>query len=167
MEIGCDIFNKKAVERICRIKQIETKKHNFSFICYDLSHISEFTKQLNRQTYKLMRKLLPGPFTFILKANNKIPKLFKNKKKTIGIRVPNNNIPREIVRLLGNPILTTSVKHQDDSLGYILDPEIIYDKMKNQVDLVIAGDYADRDVSTVIDCTLENIEVKRKGKGRI
>ena len=165
--IGCDVFNKKAVERICRIKNIEVKKHNFSFICHDLSHISDFTKQLERRHYRIMKNLLPGPYTFILKANNHIPRLFKNKKRTIGIRVPDHKIPREIVRLLGNPILTTSVKHEDASLGYILDPELIYERMKKQVDLVIAGDIASKEVSTVLDCTVENIVIRREGKGEV
>ena len=102
---GCDIYNKKAMERLCQIKGVDIKKHNLSFICYDLSHISNFTKQLENNTYKLMKKTLPGPYTFILNANSSIPKLFKNKKKEIGIRIPNNNIPREIVKELGNPIV--------------------------------------------------------------
>ncbi len=162
--IGCDIFNKKAVERVCRIKKVDIKKHNFSFICYDLRHISDFTKQLETPTYKLMKKTLPGPFTFILKANTSIPKLFKNKKKTVGIRIPNNNIPREIVKLLGNPILTTSVKYSENKIEYTTNPDLIYEQLKNEVDIVISGGSGGTEASTIIDCT-EKIEVKRQGKG--
>ena len=162
--IGCDIFNKKAVERVCRIKKVDIKKHNFSFICYDLRHISDFTKQLETPTYKLMKKTLPGPFTFILKANTSIPKLFKNKKKTVGIRIPNNNIPREIVKLLGNPILTTSVKYSENKIEYTTNPDLIHEQLKNEVDIVISGGSGGTEASTIIDCT-EKIEVKRQGKG--
>ena len=124
--IGCDVNNKKAMEKLCRIKNIDIKKHNLAFICYDLSHISNFTKHLSNATYKLMKKAFPGAYTFILNANSSIPKLFKNKKKEIGIRIPDNNIPREIVKELGNPIVTTSVKDDNMILENITDPELIY-----------------------------------------
>ena len=110
---GCDVYNKRAMERLCRIKGVDIKKHNLSFVCYDLSHISDFSRKLENSTYKLMKKALPGPYTFILNANSSIPKLFKNKKREVGIRIPDNNIPREIVKELGNPIVSTSVKDDD------------------------------------------------------
>ena len=163
--IGCDIFNKKAVERVAKIKGINIKKNNFSFICSDLSHISDFTKQIDNPTYKLMKRNLPGPFTFILNANNGIPKLFKINKKTIGIRVPNHNIPLEIVSQLGNPIITTSVKDDDKILEHSTDPELIYEKLKHLVDIVIDGGYTGNKPSTIVDCTTTNFEILRQGKG--
>ncbi len=151
--IGCDINNAKAVEKVARIKGINLKKANLSFICYDLSHLSDFTKPLNNHVFKLMKKHLPGPFTFILPANTNVPKLFKNNKKTIGIRVPDNNIIRELVKALGNPILSTSVRDADDIIEYTTDPELIYEKFGNLVDAVIDGGYGDNEASTIIDCT--------------
>ena len=162
---GCDVNNKKAMEKLCRLKGLNIKKHNLSFICYDLSHISDFTKHLNTSTYKLMKKALPGPYTFILNANSSIPKLFKNKKKEIGIRIPDNNIPREIVKELGNPIVTTSVKDEDMVLEYSTDPDLIYEYFGNKVDLVISGGYGDSIPSTIIKCTDGYPEIIRKGKG--
>ena len=150
---GCDVYNKKAMERLCQIKGIDIKKHNLSFICYDLSHISDFTKSLDTSTYKLMKKSLPGPYTFILNANTSIPKLFKNKKKEIGIRIPNNNIPRKIVKKLGNPIVTTSVKDNDMVIEYSTDPELIYEYFHTKVDLVISGGYGENTPSTIVKCT--------------
>ena len=163
--LGCDVNNKKAMEKLCRLKGLNIKKHNLSFICYDLSHISDFTKHLNTSTYKLMKKALPGPYTFILNANSSIPKLFKNKKKEIGIRIPDNNIPREIVKELGNPIVTTSVKDEDMVLEYSTDPDLIYEYFGNKVDLVISGGYGDSIPSTIIKCTDGYPEIIRKGKG--
>jgi len=165
--IGCDVNNKKAMERVCRIKGLDIKKHNLSFVCYDLSHIAEFTTQLSTSTYKLMKKTLPGPYTFILKANSSIPKLFKNSKKEIGIRIPNNNITREIVKELGNPIATTSVKDKDMLIEYSTDPELIYEHFNKLVDIVIDGGYGDAIPSTIIDCTNNNPEIIREGKGDI
>jgi len=162
---GCDVNNKKAMEKLCRLKGLNIKKHNLSFICYDLSHISDFTKHLNTSTYKLMKKALPGPYTFILNASSSIPKLFKNKKKEIGIRIPDNNIPREIVKELGNPIVTTSVKDEDMVLEYSTDPDLIYEYFGNKVDLVISGGYGDSIPSTIIKCTDGYPEIIRKGKG--
>ena len=162
---GCDVYNKKAMEKLCRIKGVDIKKHNLSFVCYDLSHISDFTKNLDTSTYKLMRKALPGPYTFILNANTSIPKLFKNKKKEIGIRIPNNNIPREIVKELGNPIVTTSVKDNDMVIKYSTDPELIHEYFYNKVDLVISGGYGESTPSTVIKCIDNFPEILRKGKG--
>lgn len=165
--IGCDIFNKKAVERVAKIKGINIKKNNFSFICSDLSHISDFTKQIDNPTYKLMKRNLPGPFTFILNSNNSIPKLFKINKKTIGIRVPNHNIPLEIVSQLGNPIITTSVKDEDKILEHSTDPGLIYEKIKHLVDIVIDGGYTGNKPSTIVDCTNTNFEILRQGKGKL
>ena len=165
--IGCDVNNKKAMERVCRIKGLDLKKHNLSFVCYDLSHIAAFTKQLTTSTYKLMKKTLPGPYTFILEANNSIPKLFKNSKKEIGIRIPDNNIPREIVKELGNPIATTSVKDKDMLIEYSTDPELIYEHFNKLVDIVIDGGYGETIPSTIVDCTNNTTKIIRKGKGDI
>ena len=165
--LGCDAFNKKALEKICRIKKVNVKKHNFSFVCYDLSQISKYTKHLSNPIYKLMKKVLPGPFTFILQANNNIPKFFKNKKREIGIRVPNNNIARTIVKELGSPIATTSIKDKDEILEYSMDPELIHQYYINQVEIVIDGGYGDNIPSTIINC-IENIpKIERQGKGEI
>ena len=165
--LGCDIFKQKAVEKIARIKKVNIKKHNFSFICSDLSHLSDFTKPMDRSTYKLMKKALPGAFTFILNANNTIPKLFKNNRKTIGIRVPNHNIPRNIVELLGNPILTTSIRDDDSIVEYSTDPELIYEKYKKQVDIVIDCGYGNLVPSTIVDCSKVEIEIIRQGLGKL
>ncbi|MBF90658.1 MAG: threonylcarbamoyl-AMP synthase [Flavobacteriales bacterium] len=163
--LGCDIFKQKAVEKIARIKEVNIKKHNFSFICSDLSHLSDFTKPMDRSTYKFMKKALPGAFTFILNANNTIPKLFKNNRKTIGIRVPNHHIPRNIVESLGNPILTTSIHDDDKILEYSTDPELIYEKYKNQVDIVINGGSGNLVPSTIVDCSKGEINIIRRGLG--
>lgn len=163
--LGCDIFKHKAVERVASIKGINLSKANFSFICYDLSHITDFTRPLSNPAYKLMKKATPGPFTFILEANNNVPKLFQTKKKTVGIRVPDNSICREIVNVLGNPILTTSVYDEDELIEYTTDPELIYEKYKDLVDIVIDGGFGGNQASTVIDCTSDEFEVLRQGKG--
>jgi len=163
--IGCDIFDQKAIERVARIKHLDAEKAHFSFICYDLSHISDFTKPLDNTIYKLMKKNLPGPFTFILEANNNVPKLMKSKKKTVGIRIPNNNIIREIVKELGHPILTTSVIDEDELIEYTTDPELIYEKYENLVDIVIDGGFGNSEPSTIVDCTGEEIEIIRQGLG--
>lgn len=163
--MGCDIFNQKAIERVCQIKGVKPQKHNFSFICYDLSNIAEFTRALSTPVFKLMKKALPGPFTFILEANNKVPKLLNNKKKTVGIRVPDHPIPRILVKELGQPILTTSIRDEDDVIEYSTDPELIYEKYKDIVDAVVDGGYGNNVASTVIDCTGEEIEIVRQGKG--
>ena len=165
--LGCDIFKQKAVEKIARIKELNIKKHNFSFICSDLSHLSDFTKPIDRSIYKLMKKALPGAFTFILNANNTIPKLFKNNRKTVGIRVPNHQITRNIVELLGNPILTTSIHDNDNILEYSTDPELIYDKYKKQVDIVIDCGYGNLVPSTIVDCSKVEIEIIRQGLGKL
>lgn len=163
--IGCDIYKQRAVERVCKIKGVDPAKANFSFICSDLSHLADFTKPVDTATFKLMKKALPGPFTFILDANNSVPKLFSSKKKTVGIRVPNNTICIEIVKALGNPIMSTSVHDDDDIIEYTTDPELIYEKYKNTVDLVIAGGYGNNEASTVVDCTEGECTVVRQGMG--
>lgn len=164
--LGCDINNAKAMERIALIKKLDLKKDNLSFICYDLSHISDYTQPLSNQTFKLLKKHLPGPFTFILNANNNIPKLFKNNnKKSVGIRVPDNRIIREIVKELGNPILSTSIKDEDEVIEYTTDPELIHERFENLVDAVIDGGYGGNEASTVVDCTTDEHTIIREGKG--
>jgi len=165
--IGCDITNQKAVERVAKIKGIKPEKANFSFICYDLSDLSEYTNQLDNNIFKLMRKNLPGAFTFILNASHKVPKLFKINKKTVGIRIPNSNIIREIVKELGNPVLTTSVHDDDEIIEYTTDPELIHEKYKNQVDLVIDGGYGSNEGSTIVDCTSGEPIILREGLGTL
>jgi tRNA threonylcarbamoyl adenosine modification protein (Sua5/YciO/YrdC/YwlC family) len=163
--IGCDIFKSKAIERVAQIKGINASKANFSFICNDLSQLSDYCKPLNNDVFKLMRKNLPGPFTFILNANNNVPKLMQSKKKTVGIRIPDNSIPLEIIKELGHPIMSTSVHDDDEIIEYTTDPELIYEKYGSVVDIVIDGGYGDNEASTVIDCTEEEILIVREGKG--
>ena len=165
--MGCDIFNSKAVDRVKQLKNISGRKVDFSFICYDLSHIAEYTKSLPTPTFKLMKKALPGPFTFILNASNKVPKILNTSKKTVGIRVPDNNIPREIVRALSNPIITTSIHDDDEVLEYSTDPELIFEKYQGKVDAVIDGGYGQITASTVVDCTEDTPVVLREGLGNI
>lgn len=165
--LGCDIYNQKAVERIARLKGIKLEKANFSFICYDLSNLSEFTKVASNHVFKIMKHNLPGPFTFVLNANSNVPKLFKSKKKTVGIRIPDNNICREIVKELGNPILTTSVKNDDDIIEYTTDPEIIKEDYDKLVDAVIDGGIGKNIPSTVVDCSGDEIEIIRQGAGEL
>jgi len=163
--LGCDINNSKAVERIARLKEIKLEKANFSFICHDLSHLSDFTKPLNNDVFKLMKRNLPGPFTFILEANNNVPKLFKSKKKTVGIRIPDNNIALEIVKALGNPIMSTSIHDTDDIIEYTTDPELIHERYENLVDAVIDGGFGNNTASTVVDCSDNEITIIRQGIG--
>ena len=165
--LGCDISNKSAMERLYRFKGVKPGKANFSFICYDLSHITEYAKQVDTPTYKLMRHCLPGPYTFILKASNTIPRPFKNKKKTVGIRVPDNEIARAIVQELGHPIVSTSVHHTDKILDYITDPEYIHEELGRIVDIVVDGGPGGVEPSTVIDCTGGEPELIRAGKGEV
>lgn len=163
--LGCDITNQKAVEKICRLRGIKPEKANFSFICSDLRHISDFIKPIDTTTFRVLKKALPGPFTFIFNANNNVPKLLSSKKKTVGIRVPDNDIAREIVKLLGNPILSTSIRDDDEVIEYSTDPELIHEKYEDTVDLVIDGGYGDNEPSTVVDCTSGGFEIIREGKG--
>ena len=164
--LGCDITNTKAVEKIARIKGIKLEKANFSFICNDLSHLSDYVKQIDTPTYKLLKRALPGPYTFILPGSKSLPKVFK-KKKTVGIRVPDNTIARAIVEALGNPIISTSIYDEDDVLEYTTDPELIFEKWQHLVDGVIDGGFGDNYASTIIDLTVAEPVVIREGKGSL
>lgn len=163
--LGCDIFNQKALDRVKQIKGIKGKNLNLSFICYDLSHLSEYTRRVTTPIFKIMKKGLPGPYTFLLEASTKVPKILNANKKTVGIRVPDNNIPREIVRELGNPIITTSIHDEDEILEYATDPELIHEKFDQLVDIVIDGGYGNIEASTVVDCTSGEPELVREGLG--
>jgi tRNA threonylcarbamoyl adenosine modification protein (Sua5/YciO/YrdC/YwlC family) len=165
--MACDLNNRKAVERMAKIKGVKIEKSNFSLICSDLSNISDYTIQFGNNIYKLMKRALPGPYTFILNANNSVPKLFKSKKKTIGIRVPNNNIALSIVEHLGNPLISTSVHDDDEILDYITDPELIHDKYEKLIDIVIDGGFGNNEASTIIDCTSNYPEILREGIGSL
>ena len=163
--IGCDITNQKAIEKVYSIRGLKPEKSNLSFICYDLTDISQYTKPFDTPVFRVLKKALPGPFTFIFNASSQVPKLLSSKKKTVGIRIPNNNIVREIVRELGNPIVTTSIRDEDEIIEYSTDPELIYEKYQEQVDLVIDGGYGDNIASTVVDVTSGDFESLREGKG--
>jgi tRNA threonylcarbamoyl adenosine modification protein (Sua5/YciO/YrdC/YwlC family) len=165
--IGCDITKARAVERVARIKGIRPEKARFSFICSDLSHLSDFASHVDNTTFKLMKASLPGPYTFILNASTQVPKSIKQKRKTVGIRIPSNNIILEIVRQLGNPILTTSLKEDDEILEYPTDPELIAEEYGDLVDAVIDGGYGGIIPSTIIDCSGDQPEVIRKGLGEV
>ncbi|NNF18364.1 MAG: threonylcarbamoyl-AMP synthase [Flavobacteriaceae bacterium] len=162
--LGCDITNSKALEKIARIKGVKLAKANWSFICADLSNLSDYVRQIDTPTFKILKRALPGPYTFILPGNNSLPKDFK-KKKTVGIRVPDNNIARALVEALGNPIVSTSIKDEDTLLEYTTDPELILEKWDNLVDVVIDGGYGDNQPSTVIDLSEAEPFVVRDGKG--
>jgi tRNA threonylcarbamoyl adenosine modification protein (Sua5/YciO/YrdC/YwlC family) len=163
--IGCDALNVRAVEKICKLKGVNPQKSNLSIICYNLSNISEYAKVSNA-AFKLMKKNLPGPFTFILPTSSELPKIYKNRKE-VGIRVPDNNIIRTITLELGNPILTMSVSEDLDNPEYMTDPELIDEKYGNIVDMVIDGGYGETTPSTIVDCTTDNFEIIRQGKGEI
>jgi tRNA threonylcarbamoyl adenosine modification protein (Sua5/YciO/YrdC/YwlC family) len=165
--IGCDITKARAVERVARIKGVKPEKAQFSFICSDLSHLSDFARQVDNYTFKLMKSYLPGPYTFILNASNHVPKSIKQKRKTVGIRVPDNNIILEIVRQLGHPILTTSLKEDDQILEYPTDPELIHEEYIDLVDAVIDGGYGGIVPSTIIDCSGDAPEIIRQGLGEL
>lgn len=164
--LGCDITNARALEKIAKIKGVKLEKANFSFICSDLSNISDYIKQIDTPTFKILKRALPGPYTFILPGNNDLPKQFR-KRKTVGIRVPANNIALEIVKMLGNPIVSTSIHDEDEVLEYSTDPELIFEKWQNKVDLVIDGGYGDNVASTVIDLSGYEPEIIREGKGDV
>ncbi|WP_373071458.1 L-threonylcarbamoyladenylate synthase [Zeaxanthinibacter enoshimensis] len=164
--LGCDITNSKALEKIARIKGVKLAKANWSFICADLSNLSDYVRQIDTPTFKILKRALPGPYTFILPGNNNLPKDFK-KKKTVGIRVPNNNISRALVEALGRPIVSTSIKDEDTLLEYTTDPELILEKWDNLVDVVIDGGYGDNQPSTVIDLSEAEPVVIREGKGSL
>ena len=164
--LGCDITNTKALERIAKIKGVKLDKANFSFVCHDLSNISDYVRQIDTTTFKILKRALPGPYTFILPGNNNLPKEFK-KKTTVGIRVPDNAIALEIVKLLGNPIVSTSIHDDDDVIEYTTDPELIFEKWQNLVDLVVDGGYGDNIGSTIIDLSGDEPIVVREGKGSL
>lgn len=164
--LGCDFTNTKAIEKIARIKGVKLEKANFSFICNDLSHLSDYVKQIDTPTYKLLKRALPGPYTFILPGSKSLPKVFK-KKKTVGIRIPDNSIALAIVEELGNPIISTSIHDEDDVLEYTTDPELIFEKWQHLVDGVIDGGFGDIHASTIIDLTEAKPIVIREGKGSV
>ncbi len=166
--IGCDITKPKTLERLCKIKGVPVTQANFSIICHDLSHLADFTTPFSNPIFRVLKKALPGPYTFILEANHRVPKFFLHKKKTIGIRVPNNRIVSEIIRELGNPIVSSSVHTNDEELmEYASDPAAIHEHFKELVDLVIQGDYPNIQNSTVIDATGGAFEVIRQGLGEV
>ena len=163
--LGCDITKIRALDRVARIKGVRREKANFAFICRDLSHLSDFTRPIPNPVFKMMRKAFPGPYTFILPANNNVPHFFQSNKKTIGIRVPDHHVPRMIVELLGNPIMTTSLHDDDEIVEYTTDPELIYERYGKVVDIVIDSGPGGNVPSTVIDCTGQEPVLVRQGKG--
>ncbi len=164
--LGCDITNIKALERVARIKGVKLEKANFSFICHDLSNLSDYVKQIDTSKFKILKRALPGPYTFILPGSKTLPNPFK-KRKTVGIRVPDNNIALEIVKQLGNPIISTSIRDDDEVIEYTTDPELILEKWDNLVDLVIDGGYGDNEASTVVDLSEDAPSIIRQGKGHL
>ncbi|QXP74324.1 L-threonylcarbamoyladenylate synthase [Tenacibaculum sp. HL-MS23] len=164
--LGCDITNTKALEKIAKIKGVKLEKSNFSFVCNNLSHLSDYVKQIDTATYKILKRALPGPYTFILPGSNSLPKVFK-KRKTVGIRVPDNAIAIAIVEALGNPVVSTSIHDEDEVVEYTTDPELIFEKWQNIVDVVVDGGFGDNYASTVIDLTNDLPEVIREGKGSL
>ncbi|NBC83874.1 MAG: threonylcarbamoyl-AMP synthase [Bacteroidetes bacterium] len=165
--LGCDLYQQKAAEKVAWLKGVKLEKADFSIICNDFSTLSEYARPVSNPVFKLMKQYLPGPYTFILEANNKVPRLFKSKKRTIGIRIPDNNIATSIVEMLGHPILTTSIRDDDDMLEYTTDPELIYEKYENQVEIVINGGFGGNQPSTVVDCTGDEVLIVRQGVGEI
>jgi len=164
---GCSLDNKRAIEKLAKLKGIKLKKANFSLVCADLKSIDEYTTPFSRSVFKALNKNLPGPFTFILNASNQIPKLFDSNKKEIGIRIPDNEICLEIVRHLGVPMVTTSIHHEDEIVEYITDPEQIFEKFEHQLDLVIDGGIGNNEPSTVVDCTQDELDIVRQGIGEL
>ncbi len=162
--LGCDIFHPKAIEKIARIKNLKPEKANFAFICHDMSHLAEYAK-VSTPVFKVMKRALPGPFTFVLPATAEVPRLLNNKRKTIGIRIPDNQIILTLVKELGHPILTTSIVDEDDILEYSTDPDLIFEKFENQVDIVVDGGYGQNVASTIVLCESDEFEVIRQGLG--
>lgn len=164
--LGCDITNNRALERLAQLKGIKLEKANFSFICEDLSNLSDYVRQIDTATFKLLKRALPGPYTFILPGNNNLPSAFK-KKKEVGIRVPDNAIARALVRELGHPIVSTSIKDEDELIEYTTDPELIFEKWEKRVDVIVDGGYGGNIASTVIDLTGDEPLLVREGKGSL
>lgn len=164
--LGCDITNNRALEKLARIKGVKLSKANWSFVCSDLSNLSDYVRQIDTATFKILKRALPGPYTFVLPGNNRLPNVFK-RKKTVGIRVPDNNIALALVEALGNPIVSTSIYDEDEILEYTTDPELILEKWGNKVDVVVDGGYGDNVASTVIDLSGHEPEVLREGKGSL
>ena len=164
--LGCDITNSRALEKLAKIKNVKLEKANFSFVCSSLSNISDYVRQIDTSTFKILKRALPGPYTFILPGNNDLPKDFR-KKKTVGIRVPDNTIAIQIVEMLGNPIVSTSIHDEDEVIEYSTDPELIFEKWQNKVDLVIDGGYGENVASTIIDLTGHEPIIVREGKGDV
>jgi tRNA threonylcarbamoyl adenosine modification protein (Sua5/YciO/YrdC/YwlC family) len=165
--IGCDLMNRKAVERLCKIMDIKPNKLDLSFICNDLSHIAEFVKRIDTPVFKVLKRSLPGPFTFILESSSRVPKILDVNKKTVGIRIPDHAIPRTLVAQLGNPLITSSIKDDDHIVEYTTDPDEIYEDFKNLVDIVIDGGSGGNVPSTVVDCTGNGLVIIRQGLGDI
>ena len=161
--LGCDIFHPEAIEKICAIKKVNPEKANLSFICSDLSDLSLYAKAIDNSLFRILKKALPGPFTFILPASKQVPKILQSKKKTIGLRIPNNNIALSIIKTLGHPILSASFP--GDAIEDYTDPEIIYEHWGNQIDMVVDGGIGGMTPSTVVDCTSDHYEVIRQGAG--
>ena len=165
--LGCDIFNQKAVEKICRIRSINPEKANLTFICKDIKQLSQYVYQIDNELFRVLKNNLPGAFTFIFKANKEVPRHFKNKRKTIGVRVPNNPIALAILEELERPILSISLKGENDDDDFPTDPSLIYDDFQNRVDIVIDGGYGNDEPSTIVDCSNGGIEIIREGKGEL
>lgn len=165
--LGCSIMNRSAIDKLARIKGIKPGKERFSLLFESLSQVSEYAKNIHTPIFKIMKRAFPGPFTFILEASSKLPKLLSTPKKTVGVRVPKHNIPRTIVEQLGHPIITTSIRDEDDVIEYSTDPELIYEKFKFIVDAVVDGGYGNNNPSTVIDCTGNELEIVRQGLGDV
>jgi tRNA threonylcarbamoyl adenosine modification protein (Sua5/YciO/YrdC/YwlC family) len=163
--MGCDIRSSKSIEKIASFKGLNPRNPDLSLIFHDMSQLSEYTIIHDNNIFKLLKRNLPGPFTFIVQANNQIPRFFKNKKKTVGIRIPDNNIVLEIVRELGSPIVTTSIHDPDEIIEYTTDPELIHEKYSDFVDAVVDGGYGNNEASTIVDCTGDEIEIVRQGLG--
>ncbi len=165
--LGCSIMNRNAIDKLARIKGIKPGKERFSLLFESLSQVSEYAKNIHTPIFKIMKRAFPGPFTFILEASSKLPKLLATPKKTVGVRVPNHNIPRTIVEQLGHPIITTSIRDEDDVIEYSTDPDLIYEKFALVVDAVVDGGYGNNHPSTVIDCTGDELEIIRQGLGDV
>nr|WKN35562.1 L-threonylcarbamoyladenylate synthase [Tunicatimonas sp. TK19036] len=163
--LGCDLLNPQAIERLCHIKGVDPQKNQFSFLCQDISQVSEYVKNLTTPIYKMMKKALPGPYTFILPSSNHVPKKIDTKRKTVGIRVTDHAIPQQLVTRLGHPMITTSVHDEDEIVAYATDPALIYERFADQVDIIIDGGMGNNVASTVIDCTQDEPQILRKGLG--